>query len=67
MAAAAGKERLVSVGKAAVVFISGVYLSGILFSIGVDLWRFWNAGGGDNSFAILESLTYASFWPLRMI
>ena len=66
MAAAAGKERLVSVGKAAVVFLPGVYLSGVLFNIGVDIWRFWNAGGGD-SFAILESLTYASFWPLRLI
>ena len=53
-------------GKAAVVFLPGVYLTGILFSMGVDLWRYWTAGGGD-SFAFMESLTYASFWPLRLI
>jgi hypothetical protein len=41
-----------------------LYVAGVSISLAYDLFQFWTVGGGDD-FAFLESLEYASYWPLR--
>ena len=42
-----------------------VYALGIVVGLVQDYLRFMDAGG-DSGFALMESLHYASFWPLRL-
>ena len=41
-----------------------MYVAGVSLSLAYDMFQFWIVGGGDD-FAFLESLEYASYWPLR--
>lgn len=51
--------------KMVALFFPGVYGVGVLTGLAFDFWRYWTVGGQDG-FPFLESLTYASLWPLRL-
>ena len=41
-----------------------MYLAGMAISLAFDWYSYWSAGG-DGGFAFVDSLEYASYWPLR--
>lgn len=51
-------------GKATLALLPGLYLGGILLSVGTEFFGFQAAGG--SVFAWDEALSFACYWPFRV-